>query len=873
MTNKNLSKLDWPVVESIAQGVHYLFNQMIVQANSRPSEKGEPKVGGHSSACASALHILGALHLIVRKGYDFIANKPHASPTDHSYHYLLNLLFHKDGTSFSDSEAENVMYGLREFPSENRPHVFQSYHSHYDSDHYNFLPSGTVGIPPVVLGYLALAFNYLRDQGYDVPPSHFWSLIGDSEFREGSLFEAIPDLAERKVGSVTWIIDYNRQSLDGHRFTPTHLESDSKRIEKTFTANGWDVIQVVHGSKRLEVFKKPEGDKFKNFLENKLSDWSLQILLQITHMKDARKFILQHDSSMKSFLEKISDKDLDIVLHDLGGHDLKILTQALLDSKKDTEKPCAIIAHTIKGWGLQMASQGGNHSTLPTKEEVDGLLKKTNLSQNSGLFPRFEKSSLEHQYLKKKSQEFQKEIEQQNKLKEKNSKMWSDKVSSLPQELGVSLKMMSYPHTQWMLGQWMAKINRISNSDKKSLNKSEESFSSLSKLFISLSPDVGTSTNLSFNMDDKIYQSHGTHQKEEDWDIHSKHSPNLSPHTQSKNRFIRFEIAEAAAVSCLSAFGKTKSIIGVPLFPLMSVYDFFVKRALDQYFYALYWGSSFILAGTPSGITLSSEGAQHGWKSDLQIPNQICWEPYFCQELDWILTDALYRHITDHNQGRNGVLIRAVTRGADQKNFLRYLKMQKRFKKSLGDRPLHPQNFPVKNAVDESSVEALSEKEIQHDVRDQVLKGAYTLIDFNGYADYFSSENVVNIFAMGALGTEACKASMELLKHGIYANVIMVTSPDLLLGALAHQNQYSYLKNELSFDHKAPIVSVHDGEAGLLDNIGSITGLFQETLAVRKHSLCGSVQDVYSYHSLNADSIVQSATKVLNQASKIIEQR
>ena len=862
MNNQHLRKLDWPVVESIAQGVHYLFNQMIVQANSRPLSKGEPKVGGHSSACASALHILGALHLIVRKGYDFIANKPHASPTDHSYHYLLNLLFHKDGAPFSDSEAEKVMHGLREFPSKNQPHVFQSYHSHYDPDHYNFLPSGTVGIPPVVLGYLALAFNYLKDQGYDVPPSHFWSLIGDSEFREGSLFEAIPDLAERKVGSVTWIIDYNRQSLDGHRFTPTHLESDSKRIENTFTANGWDVIQVLHGSKRMSLFEKSNGEKFKNFLENKLSDWSLQILLQITNMKEARKLMLQHDSEIKPFLEKISDEDLKMALHDLGGHDLKVLTQALLDSKKDTKKPCAIIVHTIKGWGLQMASQGGNHSAIPTKEEVGELLKKTNLSQNSGLFPRFEKSSLENQYLKKKSQELKKEIQQQDKMKEKNSKMWN--IPHLPQELGVSLKMMSYPHTQWMIGQWMAKMNRISNSDKKSLSENEKRFLPLSQLFISLSPDVGTSTNLSFNMDDKIYQSHTPHQKEEDWDIHSKHSPNLSPHTQSKNRFFRFEIAEAAAVSCLSAFGKTQSIIGVPLFPVMSVYDFFVKRALDQYFYALYWGSSFILAGTPSGITLSSEGAQHGWKSDLQIPNQICWEPYFCQEVDWILTDSLYKHITNHQQNRSGILMRAVTRGADQKNFLRYLKMQKRFKKS--NQLLHPKNFPLAQAVDESSVEALPETKIYQNVREQVLKGAYTLIDFKGYADYSSSENVVNIFAMGALGTEALKASEELLKQGIYANVIIVTSPDLLLGALGHQTQYAYLKNELSFDHKAPIVSVHDGEPGLLDNIGSITGLFQEVLAVRKHSLCGSIQDVYSYHQLNASSIVQSSIEVLNRS-------
>lgn len=126
------------------------------------------------------------------------------------------------------------MQSLRAFPDKEFPYVFQSYHSYHDPDHLNFLPSGTVGIPPVVLGYLSLAYTYARNQGYAVPPAHFWALIGDSELREGSLFEAVTDLAERQVQNLTWIIDYNRQSLDGHRYTFDSFGTDEQRIEKTF---------------------------------------------------------------------------------------------------------------------------------------------------------------------------------------------------------------------------------------------------------------------------------------------------------------------------------------------------------------------------------------------------------------------------------------------------------------------------------------------------------------------------------------------------------------------------------------------------------------------------------------------------------------
>ena len=128
-------------------------------------------------------------------------------------------------------------------------------------------------------------------------------------------------------------------------------------------------------------------------------------------------------------------------------------------------------------------------------------------------------------------------------------------------------------------------------------------------------------------------------------------------------------------------------------------------------------------------------------------------------------------------------------------------------------------------------------------------------------------ENIVNIFAMGALGKEASEASMELLKKGIYANVIIVTSPDLLLGSLAHKNQYVYLKEELGLNASVPVVSVHDGEPGILDNIGSILGQPQESLAVRRHSVCGMPSEIYQYHGMDPSSIVTAVLKVLDRSA------
>ena len=316
---------------------------------------------------------------------------------------------------------------------------------------------------------------------------------------------------------------------------------------------------------------------------------------------------------------------------------------------------------------------------------------------------------------------------------------------------------------------------------------------------------------------------------------------------------------------------------------------FFIKRALDQYFYNLYWKSSFILVGTPSGVTLSSEGAQHGWKSDIQIPNQITWEPFYCQELDWILSDSIKRHVINDNEGRSGVCIRGVTRGVDQKSLLKLLRTQKKYKSDQKTLMSH-KSYPADGAVNESQIIPWSENDITSHLKTQVLSGAYELINYEGYVGYEPGDNVVQIFAMGSLGTEAIKASEELLRRGIYANVIIVTSPDLLVGNLGAKNDFHHLKVGLNINsnlhlqpqlngvlqtseistfsgRRIPIVSVHDGEPGLLDNIGSIIGVKHEALAVRKHSRCGRPKDVYRYHGIDSDSVVEACGKVLSETA------
>jgi pyruvate dehydrogenase E1 component len=905
-----------PFIESITQRAFAQMLAMIHLANTRKDKQpGDPKVGGHPASCASSIHLLSALHLLVREPQDYVCCKPHASPVDHALHHLIGLFKHNDKVDwfksessddwFTDEESESTMAGLRQFPTAERPNTFQSYHAASDPDYWHFLPSGTVGIPPVCSGYLALAYRYARDHGWDVPEgAHFWSLIGDSEFREGSLLEAMPDFAERMLGNITWIIDYNRQNLDGTRIPNERgLEgADCDRIERTAIANGWRVIHLRHGSAREELFKRSGGERLKAVLESGLSDYEFQLLALTRDAGRIREAWLNKDPELSELLGSMDDEEILAILQDLGGHDMDRVIAALRASKEEPGEPFIIIAHTFKGWGLECLADPANHSTLPGEAEVHQVLADAGLSPERP-FERFSENSDEAEWLRARRDLFRTARTEHEELAEKNMAAVRASVEEgggLPNSLDIDLSLFPMAHTQWMWGQIASKLVRVGShsqaelrsTEMRDLTPIEERWKAAAEFVMTMSPDVGSSTNISPTMDDRIYGAAEEAQTElaKEYDLNIKH-PELLASTDAWTRHIRFEIAEANAMSAVGSFGKMGELVGLPFLPVMTVYDFFVKRALDQLYYDVYWGSEFILLGTPSGVTLSPEGAQHSWKSDIQMPNLVTWEPAFALEMDWILSDAIQRQLSGDNAGRNGVYVRGVTRGIPQRALLERVRTQAASKAETPTSALKPKGagdeWPAES-LDESTLGCLDDDVLLARVRSQCLEGGWYIINYEGYAGYEPGDNVVQIFALGSLVVEAMEASDQLLKRGIYANVIVVSSQELLFGILGEQSDYRHLKDGLKVTgdlhavanseesaagllsiagRRTPVVAVCDGEAGLLDNIGSIVGVKQRTLAVRKFSKCGRPSDVFSYHHLDADAIVQATGQVLSETA------
>lgn len=562
------------LLERLARRALVYCTHMIWEANHRPDrEPGDPKVGGHPAACASSLHLAAALHLSARHPSDYTCAKPHLAPLDHALNYMTGFLRRPDGSWMEREEMEAAMHRLRAFPQRGEA-VFQSYHAESEPDSWRVLPSGSVGIPPVVTAYLALAYDYAADHGYAIKgKKHFWSVIGDSEFREGSLQEALPDIAERELGNVTWIVDYNRQNLDGTRIpNPRGLRgTDADRIEHTARANGWEVIQLRHGRRREELFRRPGGGELRDFLEGGLNDYEVQALLWKRDAKLLRQEILERRPELRRFLKEVDDAELLQSFADLGGHDMARVLEALAQARRNLKVPSLIVAHTVKGWGLRCYAAPGNHSAIPDDAEIRELLSSEGLAPERPYelaAGEWAPGGPEIAFLEARGAELRAgvagSLQRMAENRERVRKALEPTLPS-PEDFSLNVDLVPLAHTQWAWGQIAGKLVRVSTRDElaragreagKELTAEEARWAAAADLLLTMSPDVGTSTNIHPAMDQKVYGPEVGENVEAELDFHDRGRPELFMHPDPWTRHIRFEIAEANCMSALGAFGK-----------------------------------------------------------------------------------------------------------------------------------------------------------------------------------------------------------------------------------------------------------------------------------------------------------------------------
>jgi pyruvate dehydrogenase E1 component len=282
-------------------------------------------------------------------------------------------------------------------------------------------------------------------------------------------------------------------------------------------------------------------------------------------------------------------------------------------------------------------------------------------------------------------------------------------------------------------------------------------------------------------------------------------------------------IAETNLVGLLGELGATWSRWGRPLLPIGVLYDPFVERALEPWSFGIYAGGQSILVGTPSGVTLAAEGGAHQSVTTpsvgLEQPGCVTYEPAFALDVEWTLLAALAR--LGRPDGSSAYL-RLSTRPVDQ---------------TLAAVPADP---------------AARERR-----RRQVVAGAYPLRTAPGAP-------AVTVAAMGAMVPEALAAADRLAEQGVPADVVCVTSPGLVFGAVQARSGLGegdgwVLETAFPARRAAPLVTLLDGHPHTLAFLAGVHRVRAAHLGVSRFGQSGGLADVHRHHGIDADAVVRAA--------------
>jgi pyruvate dehydrogenase E1 component len=755
-----VSRLD--VLDRIQKKVLWLGTYMVHHANTvRPNADGL-KVGGHQASSSSIVSLLTALYFDALRPEDLVAVKAHASPAFYAIQYLRGRL------------TAEALRELRTFGG------LQAYPSRRKNAEVVDLSTGSMGLGAVQATFGALASRYVVDHFGGEPRGRVIVIVGDAELDEGNVAEAMAEEIVARLSNVLWIVDVNRQSLD--RIVP---DGRLRQMRAMFEAGGWRVSELRWGRKLQGFFGKRGGERLRQRLQI-MPNTEYQRLLRLPPGA-VRKALVATDSggidrTLDRLLSDTSDAVLAELVADLGGHDLRLLGEALDSADQVRDRPSVIFAHTIKGWGLPLAGDPLNHTMLLTPGQIDELRSALGVAEGAewdGFAPGSEEAEL---------------VQTLPPLFTPPPPRAAN--VDIPAELDES-----YPpecSSQEAFGRVLGALSRLPVAER----------------VVTVSADVAITTHLAGWINRKgVYYPEARRSPFADVPqaMQWKESP--------AGQHIELGIAEHNLFLLLGALGLSREILGETLLPIGTLYDPFVTRGLDALYHALYSGSRFVVAATPSGITLSPEGGAHQSVITpgigVALPGIVFWEPTFAREVEWILLDAL-RGLADG--GGEAAYLRLSTRPIDQSL-------------SLPPSPTY---------------------------RADCLRGAYRFVDARGEPGWDPDTNAVSIFASGVTVPEAVQATHALRERGVLASVFAVTSADRLYRGL--RDPRPYVEDLVSAEEEGvPIVSVLDGHSHALAFIGAALGVSQLALGVDDFGQSGSRADLYRHYGIDAAAIGRAA--------------
>ncbi len=325
---------------------------MVVRANRQ-----ESGIGGHISTYASqaTLFEVAFNHFIRGKdhesGGDICYFQGHAAPGIYSRAYLEGRLSEEQLTNFRRELKEGG--GLPSYP---HPWLFPRFWEY---------PTVSMGLAPIMAIYQARFNHYLSDRKLlDTSRQKIWAFMGDGEMDEPESMGALTLASREGLDNLIFVVNCNLQRLDG----PVRGNGQIvQELESAFRGAGWRVIKVLWGDDWDPLFERDETGLLIKLLEE-TPDGAFQKLSTMDGSYIRERFFGKYPELLK-LVEHLSDEQL--VKLRRGGHDPDKVYAAYDRAVKSMGAPTAVLALTVKGYGLGEAGEGRNitHQQKKLNEE------------------------------------------------------------------------------------------------------------------------------------------------------------------------------------------------------------------------------------------------------------------------------------------------------------------------------------------------------------------------------------------------------------------------------------------------------------------------------------------------------------------------
>ncbi|WP_420414580.1 1-deoxy-D-xylulose-5-phosphate synthase N-terminal domain-containing protein [Roseibium sp.] len=769
-------------LKTIEQRLLWLSHWMIHHANHlRPKVDGI-KIGGHQASSASMVSIMTALYFSALKPEDRVAVKPHASPVFHAIQYLM-------GNQTRD-KMENFrgFGGVQSYPSRTK-----------DIDDVDF-STGSVGLGVAITSFASLVQDYIKAKDWSdaAPMGRMVALVGDAELDEGNVYEALQEGWKNDLRNTWWVIDYNRQSLDG-----IVREGLFERIEKIFDAFGWDVVRVKYGALQKAAFQEPGGDKLKAWIDAcPNQEYSALTFMGGAVWRTRLLDDLGDQGDVTALIERRSDKDLAALMENLGGNCVETMAETFDAISHD--RPTCFLAYTVKGWGTPIAGHKDNHGGLMNKTQFADWQAHMGVAEGQEWEPLATVGDPDE------LSAFLKEVP----FFARGLRRYSDEKLGVP---AIELDSAKSTSTQAAFGKI---LDDLSKGD-----------SALAKRIVTTSPDVTGTTSLGAWVNRrKLF----ARTKQADAFIEHRIPSTAKWEFTPDGQHIELGIAEMNLMLLLGAAGLSHSLFGKRLIPIGTVYDPFVSRGLDALNYACYQDARFILVGTPSGVTLAPEGGAHqsvgtpliGMSQD----GLAAFEPAFADELAVIMQWA-FEYVQRDGEGQ-----------PDERTWLR--------DETGGSVYLRLTTNPIEQPG----------KRVDEDFRQGAIDGAYWLRKPGPNCDiviaYQGAVAPEAIKAAGMIGEARRDIGVLAVTSADRLNAGWTAAQRARSrGNSAAVSHIETLMADLPRHCK--VITVIDGHPATLSWIGSVGGHQTIPLGVEHFGQTGTIGDLYHHHGLDAAAIVE----------------